>query len=253
MLSKINLPTNTDLTIDATVHNKIYLKGNGVTLATDVSVNLTGTPYEGLEVELFFDSGGVLVDGNVFTIFGKVLTPFADENLKIFAVYVNAGWKVFVSSLTPEAALVPFELADSSVLATKLADLSVTARATIQNLKRETLNFRFDTSTTPSPSSGQQIWIDGRYKIVRIGYDVETVMVTDSAALNVSYLAYGGNIYTASIPITDNAATRVVESPDIVGSETVNAGDWLLVNVVKTTAGGILNVSVVVEKVDLTV
>lgn len=95
-------------TIDINLKSDVQTYGftGTVSLSGPISIAPTGTPAEGMVVNMFFKSA-VTLGAQTFTIFGK--TIYKETLLKPFqavATYINGSWWVFINSSWAEAGVV---------------------------------------------------------------------------------------------------------------------------------------------------
>lgn len=269
-IKQIDLPLDNDLNLSVDAFRRILMSGNGGTLTTDVAIGLTGSAYEGQEIELWFDSQEVNVDGNTLTIFGVDISKVANRSVMVKAVYFNSAWRVVVTDLSnfdPDTVLseTPVEtlpgnklvlnsvpggaLQDSGVSTNKIADDAITPAKAADATTKDTFVFDIDT-TGALKDVRRSYWVDYDFSVTQVAYEVIENIVTDDLTLQV--IAGAGTILDTTVVASGTGAgIRSNTPPDSLAEVRgiVNPGAWLALAPSKTTSGGRVTVTVTLKKI----
>lgn len=224
-LNKILLPvdTNLNISIDSPVRN--YILEGGRTLTDNVTLNVTGTVPEGTSYVFFYNGVGTVLDGHSLTILDFDMFSLFNQNVRIEAFYIDAEWKLYVSSL--------LSIPDASITLDKLSE----------NSRLYSLPVRIDLTATLKDQA-VRIRIPHSFSVTQFYYNViETINNADDASFIVN--SAGTDIHTLVLPGGTVSGTASSVTP--IQYQTSNA-NWLTITPSKITAGGIVLFSFTIRK-----
>lgn len=243
-----------DLTNPVDVHK--FVTSSTVSLASNLSVTVSGTPTLGSTIVINYDAD-LNFNGNTVTFLGKVINSYLQSVAStIYAHYNGSAWVVsFIPSSFETGYITQTQIADDAITTVKIQDDAITTVKIVDDAvttdkivdaavtvdKLSSTNKKYILTIPVSFESGEQgdntIIVPFNSTIDKVYYTVtKAISATDSGTISV--LIDGTPTVPNTITLAASTAINTNNNLTITSSNAIAGGKGVKFVTLKSTAGG---------------